>query len=211
MTADEAERLLVERIRRGDAGAWEECIARFEGRLLAYVDSRLRDRAAGEDVVQETFLGFLVSLPNYDERTPLETYLFSIAAHKLTDALRRKGRRPALALANAGSSTGDEPAARSRRASTLLRSRERKSREADVIGDCLRDLVARWRERGEYERMQCAELLFVLGWSNQAVAQRLGIDEQAVANHKQFVVMKLKQAATAARIRDFDLADMDLG
>ncbi len=77
----EAELELIERIRKGDQGAWEECISQFEGRLLAFVDSRLRSRATSEDVVQETFLGFLISLPNYDQRTKLETYLFSIAAH----------------------------------------------------------------------------------------------------------------------------------
>ncbi len=50
----------------------------FEGRLLAFVDSRLRDRSTtSEDVVQETFLGFLVGLPNYDDATPgPETFLF---------------------------------------------------------------------------------------------------------------------------------------
>ena len=95
MTAsDPADLLLVQRLRRGEAGAWEECIALFEGRLMAYVNSRLNDRSAAEDVVQETFLGFLTSLPNYDDRTPLESFLFSIAAHKLIDLLRHRGRRP---------------------------------------------------------------------------------------------------------------------
>ncbi|MFM8582426.1 MAG: RNA polymerase sigma factor, partial [Planctomycetaceae bacterium] len=96
MPADEVDRLLVARIRAGDASAWQECIARFEGRLLAFVDSRLRDHAASEDVVQETFLGFLTALPNYHDDTPLESFLFAIAAHKLTDHLLRQGRRPAL-------------------------------------------------------------------------------------------------------------------
>ena len=44
--------------------------------------------------MQETFVGFLTSLPNYDPARPLEGYLFSIAAHKLTDVMRRQGRRP---------------------------------------------------------------------------------------------------------------------
>src|SRR5262249_57227912 len=55
---------------------------------------RIHDRAAAEDTVQETFIGFLTSLPHYDEGRDLEAYLFSIAAHKLTDHLRRQGRRP---------------------------------------------------------------------------------------------------------------------
>ena len=62
----ESDRLLVERVRNGQDDAWRELIARFEGRLLAFVEARIGSRAASEDVVQETFLGFLTSLPNYD-------------------------------------------------------------------------------------------------------------------------------------------------
>src|SRR6266849_8732033 len=90
----ESDRLLVQQIRQGDSRAWDGLIARYEGRLLAFVDRRLRDRAASEDVVQETFVGFLNSLPNYDEKRELQTYLFTIASHKLTDHLRRSGRHP---------------------------------------------------------------------------------------------------------------------
>ena len=64
----EVDALLVRRIREGDADAWNELIARFEGRLLAYVESRTRIRSAAEDLVQETFIGFLTSLPNFDGR-----------------------------------------------------------------------------------------------------------------------------------------------
>src|SRR5947207_7022831 len=90
----ESDRLLIEQIRAGDSRAWEALIARYEGRLLAFVERRLHDRAASEDVVQETFVGFLNSLPNFDEDRELQTYLFTIASHKLTDHLRRVGRHP---------------------------------------------------------------------------------------------------------------------
>ena len=53
-------------------------------------------------------------------------------------------------------------------------------------------------------------MLFVLGWTNKAVAERLSISEQAVANHKHFVVAKLKEAAKKARLRDFNHADFGL-
>src|SRR5207237_8029732 len=100
--ANDSDRLLVQQIRQGDAGAWEALIARYEGRLLAFVDRRLRDRAASEDVVQETFVGFLNSLPNFDDTRELQTYLFSIASHKLTDHLRRTGRHPLRSLSEGG-------------------------------------------------------------------------------------------------------------
>src|ERR1700734_2437104 len=115
----ESDRLLVERVRSGAPQAWQELIARYEGRLLAFVESRLGCTATAEDVVQETLLGFLTSLPNYDARQSLEAYLFSIAAHKLTDHLRREGRRPALPLMTSNSSGGWQPLAKGRRASSL--------------------------------------------------------------------------------------------
>ena len=206
---------LLTGVRRGEAAAWERLIARYEGRLLAFAESRLGDRTAAEDVVQETFLGFLTSLPNYDELTPLESFLFAIAAHKLTDALRRKGRRPVLSLVLRDDSSGGaephsgraahrEPAGRERKTSSMARSTERRVVEERVLGDCLRGLIQAWHSRGEFERLQCVELLFVLGWPNKDVAARLSITEQAVANHKSFVVGKLKDAAIAARQRDID-------
>jgi len=211
MSQDETERLMMVRIRQGDADAWEQFIGKFEGRLLAFVNSRLRNRAASEDVVQEAFMGFLISLPNYDESTRLETWLFSITAHKLTDYLRREGRRPTIGLFVPDSSGGSrEPAGNARRASSLARSGERRVGEQTVLGKALEGLIASWLKRGEFERIQCIELLFVLGWPNKSVADRLGISEQAVANHKHFVVSKLKDAAAKSKLRNFDPVDFGL-
>lgn len=196
---------LLHDIRCGDETAWEALIRRYEGRLLAFVDVRLCDENAARDVVQETFLGFLTSLPNYDEQTPLESFLFSIASHKLTDALRRNGRRPALSLFLARDSMpGIEPASKVRKASSLARSVERNVIVERVLGDAMRGMIQSWYSRGEFERLRCVELLFVLGWANREVAARLGISEQAVANHKSFAIQKLRAAATAARLRDVD-------
>jgi RNA polymerase sigma-70 factor (ECF subfamily) len=44
------------------------------------------------------------------------------------------------------------------------------------------------------------ELIFVLGWANKDVARRMQLSEQNVANHKFFVVQKLRDAAKAARV-----------
>lgn len=206
--AAEADRLLVGRVRAGDEGAWQELINRYEGRLLAFASSRLGNRQAAEDAVQEAFLGFIVSLPNYDERTPLESYLFSITAHKLTDSLRRSGRRPTLPLfvSEEGGPTA-EPMGRARHASSLMRSSEGKQIERRVIAECLSELIGEWKARGDWERLKCIELLFVAGVPNKEVATTLGLTQQDVANHKQFVVQKLKDAAKRARLREFDVSE----
>jgi RNA polymerase sigma-70 factor (ECF subfamily) len=177
--------LLIDRVRRADPDAWGELIGRFEGRLLAFVESRLRNRATAEDVVQDTFIGFLNSLPNYDASRSLESYLFSIAAHKLTDYLRREGRRPAVPLVPTGSSQSEwDPASPNRGASSMMRSGERRRLEETALARAMGELIDRWREKGEWQKLQCAELLFVRGWANKDVAGRLGLSEQAVANYK---------------------------
>jgi len=210
-TLNDADRLLLSQIRAGDEEAWQQFIARYEGRLLAFVNARLSNRSQSEDIVQEALIGFLTSLPNYDEATPVDSFLFAIAAHKLTDSLRRAGRRPAVALpgavaqSDAGNASLPGPA---RRASTLLRSREDRQCEQTVVRDCLQLLVDQWLQNGELERLQCAELLFVLGWPNKDVAHRLGISEKAVANHKFFIVSKLKQAADSAGLTDVSLPEL---
>jgi len=191
----QADVLLVRRIRDGEAHAWEELIGRFEGRLLAYVESRVGNRAAAEDVVQESFIGFLTSLPNYDERRPLESYLFSIAAHKLTDHLRREGRRPTLPLLPESSGPSDwEPQAKVRPASSIVRSGERRGLGESALARAIGDHLDHWRRRDDWAKIQCAELLFVRGWANKDVAARLAVSEQTVANWKFEFLTALRNA-----------------
>lgn len=186
----DADQLLVERIRQGEPTAWEDLIARYEGRLQAFVESRIRNAAASEDIVQETFVGFLNSLPNYDSKRSLESYLFSICAYKLTDHLRREGRRPTISLTASSRGGGDSHSPwelvslGARPASTIARSGERKKLEEQAIQDALRDQIEKWKSRGDWQKLKCIELIFVLGLGNKEVAEQLRITEQQVANFK---------------------------
>jgi RNA polymerase sigma-70 factor (ECF subfamily) len=187
--------LLIRRIREGDDEAWQQLIDRFEGRLLAYVDSRLRNRSASEDIVQETFIGFLTSLPNFDPDRTLEGYLFSIAAHKLTDHLRREGRRPTVPLSAGDDSQGTwELPGSARRASSIHRSVERRGLEDEALAEAIAEQIAHWRQRQDWSKIQCAELLFLRGLGNKQAAKVLGLSEQQVANYKFDFLAKLKAA-----------------
>src|SRR3954468_9396980 len=145
MATTDTEALLIRQVRDGDSAAWRQLIERYEGRLLAFVDSRLRDRSASEDVVQETFVGFLTSLPHYDERRDMEAYLFSIAAHKLTAHLRKQGRRP---IDQFGSDAHGRPLEEvpggGRAASSIARSDERRVAEERLLTDAMGQLVRAW-------------------------------------------------------------------
>ena len=185
-SANQTDTVLVQRIRSGDTDAWGDLISRYEGRLLAFAESRVRRRDVSEDIVQEAFIGFLNSLPNYDGKRPLESYLFTICAHKLTDHLRREGRRPTLPLSSAQNSSDGEwqiPGS-SRPASSIARSVERKRMEEDALAEVLQQQVEHWRGRNDWTKIKCMELLFVRGKQNKETSELLGITEQQVANFK---------------------------
>ena len=185
---------IVRRIRAGDSDAWGDLIAQYQGRLLAFAESRLRRRQTSEDVVQETFIGFLNSLPNYDGNRPLESYLFTICHHKLTDQLRRAGRRPTLPLSSAasGSSGTWEIQGYISGASSIVRGGERRKMEEQALIEALKDQIEHWRKRGDWTKIRCMELLFVRGRANKEVAEVLDITEQQVANYKFDFLARLK-------------------
>jgi RNA polymerase sigma-70 factor (ECF subfamily) len=60
--------------------------------LYRYAYTRLRNAAAAEDVVQETFLGALKARDRYKEGMPVRAWLMGILKHKVVDHLRRSAR-----------------------------------------------------------------------------------------------------------------------
>ena len=197
----ESDRLLIARVRKNDQAAWAELDKRYRGRLTAYVRRRLKDHASVEDVVQETFIGFSNSLVNYDEKRDLQTWLFTIAAHKVTDQLRKMGRL----RYKTGSESDDEvmiesPDTRQRGASSLARSSERREREEEALGHALRDLVRELQLKSEWVKVMALELLYVKGWGNAEVAARLKRSEQDVANLKFQAKKRLHDHLTAANL-----------
>ena len=197
----DSDRLLIQQIRDGDPRAWDTLISRYEGRLLAFVQRRLRDRSSSEDVVQETFVGFLNSLPNFDDRRELQTYLFTIASHKLTDHLRRSGRHPLRSLSDSSSDLLNQQIDNHPAASSAARSEERKELESAAIVRCLGQILRGLQEKGDWVRLKVLELLWVKGWANRDVAAHLKIGEQQVANYRFAAVKKLTE-----QIRDAGLS-----
>ena len=197
----ESDRLLIADIRAGGAraqAAWAELVVRYEGRLRAYARRRLRDHGATDDAVQETFIGFLHSLSNYDDKRDLQTWLFTIASHKVTDQMRKLGRRPYQTGNESDEILGKETDDRQRAASSLYRSQEKQEMESDAVARGLRELVGGFRQKGDFKRVQVLELLFVKGWPNWQVAKFLDVSEQQVANYRFAAVKKLCEAMKLA-------------
>ncbi len=91
------EEVFVE-FRSGDAAAYKELIERFHDDLLRFLTRLVGDRAAAEDLFQETFLQIHLSADTFDASRRFRPWLFTIAANKGRDLLRKKKRRRTVEL-----------------------------------------------------------------------------------------------------------------
>ena len=124
----------------------------------------------------------------------LESYLFSICAYKLTDHLRREGRRPSIQMHGRGSEGGGqiEPTGGDRVASSIARSVERKAIEEAAVRDAISEQIDRWKSGDGWNKLKAIELLFVAGKPNKEVATQLGLTEQQIANYKSDFQIRLR-------------------
>lgn len=201
MAASEADAYLLESVQKGDEQAWREVIERYQGRLVSFARRMLAQRGDAEDIVQETFVGLLRSLQNYDRSRSLETYLFAILRNKLSDHFRKmqKGQRQSLEQL----SVDEAPAAWLDRntPSAYLAGREKiESQRAALVG-CLRQWVEQCRTQQRFQDLMVVEMLMVLGMRNKEVAADLELSETAVAGIK-FRVLEQWRKLTAALLDD---------
>jgi RNA polymerase sigma-70 factor (ECF subfamily) len=94
--------------RAGDRGAFEQLAARYERELYHFLVRFLGNRAAAEDVFQETFLQVHQSAEQFDPQRRFRPWLFTIAANKARDLRRSQARRPANALQATVAPSDDE-------------------------------------------------------------------------------------------------------
>ncbi|MBN2445972.1 MAG: RNA polymerase sigma factor [Phycisphaerae bacterium] len=201
MATDEGDAYLIDAVQRGDQDAWNDIIARYEGRLVSFARRRLAERAEAEDIVQETFLGLVRSLPNYDRRRSLETYLFAILRNKLIDHFRklRQGERQSLDQLDLNEAPSDWLDVET--PSRYLADREGIEAQRGVLVDVLREWVAKCQREHRFQDLIVVEMLVVLGLRNKEVASDLGLGETAVAGIKFRVLEQWRRAAEAARIK----------
>ncbi|MBW2590268.1 MAG: sigma-70 family RNA polymerase sigma factor [Deltaproteobacteria bacterium] len=70
----------------------ETWVDQYGDYLYRFALSRLRDRAAAEDLVQETFLAALHARENFKGRSSVTTWLSGILKHKIIDHFRKESR-----------------------------------------------------------------------------------------------------------------------
>ena len=89
---------LLQRYMRGDESAFREIVGRYKNSLYAFLKQFLNQTDLVEDVFQETFLQLYTSRKSFDPSRPLRPWLFTIAANKAKDALRKAQRTSAVPI-----------------------------------------------------------------------------------------------------------------
>jgi RNA polymerase sigma-70 factor (ECF subfamily) len=89
---------VLESYRRGEATALEVLIRRHHDDLLRFLYRLTGSRTLAEDVFQETFLQIHLSAGTFDVTRRFKPWLFTIAANKARDMLRKNARRRTLDL-----------------------------------------------------------------------------------------------------------------
>jgi RNA polymerase sigma-70 factor (ECF subfamily) len=105
--AERTDEQLLAEYRHGDRNSFTLLMGRYQRELYHFLVRFLGDRAAAEDVFQETFLQVHQSAEQFDLSRRFRPWLFTIAANKARDLIRSQARRPTNPL-QASISPGDD-------------------------------------------------------------------------------------------------------
>ena len=83
---------------KGEENAFREIVNRYRNGLYTFLRQFLNRQDLVEDVFQETFLQLYTSMESFDKSRPLRPWLFTIAANKAKDALRKWQRTSAVPI-----------------------------------------------------------------------------------------------------------------
>jgi RNA polymerase sigma-70 factor (ECF subfamily) len=187
----------IARLQAREDDEWLKVERHFAGRLLAYAQRRVGDRQTAEDVVQETLLGAVRGIGDFDKQFTFEQYLFGICKNRTIDFLRR---RKARVLQLGEDEEGPQPiehlARETETPSAIVRGRELGARALELYAQILREWVEEtWKEE-EFLRLCVIEALFSGQWRNRDVWTRFDLrDETAVAGIKFRALKRLRQLA----------------
>ena len=83
---------LVAGLRRRDERAFSSVVDRYHSSLLRLAKLYVRTHAVAEEVVQETWLGVLQGIGNFEGRSSLKTWIFRILMNRARTRAQREGR-----------------------------------------------------------------------------------------------------------------------
>src|SRR5215471_17010849 len=81
---------LVQRAQAGDEPAFREIVERYQAKVFSIIHGIVRQRNDVEDIAQQVFAKVYFSLPNFDFRSSLITWIYKITVNECFDYLRKR-------------------------------------------------------------------------------------------------------------------------
>lgn len=83
---------MIELLRSGDEEAFEALVACYQAPMLRLATMYVKGYAVAEEVVQETWMGILQGLHNFEGRSSLKTWMFRILINRAKTRAKREER-----------------------------------------------------------------------------------------------------------------------
>jgi RNA polymerase sigma-70 factor, ECF subfamily len=93
MSADVSDLSLVRRVQRGDKGAFDALVLKYQHKVVKLVMRYVRNPAEAEDVAQEAFIKAYRALPSFRGESAFYTWLYRIAINTAKNHFAAQGRR----------------------------------------------------------------------------------------------------------------------
>jgi RNA polymerase sigma-70 factor (ECF subfamily) len=94
MNADVSDLSLVRRVQRGDKGAFDALVLKYQHKLVKLVMRYVRNPAEAEDIAQEAFIKAYRALPQFRGDSAFYTWLYRIAINTAKNAVVSRDRSP---------------------------------------------------------------------------------------------------------------------
>ncbi len=94
MTERQADQALVVRAQRGEPGAFDLLVRKYQHKVIKLIGRYVRDRSEVQDVAQEAFIRAYRALGGFRGDSAFYTWLYRIAVNTAKNYLESLGRRP---------------------------------------------------------------------------------------------------------------------
>lgn len=169
----------VERLKRGDAAAFEELVRRYSGRLLRAARRLLTSEEDARDAVQDAFVAAFRAVGDFEASARLSTWLHRIVVNASLMRLRTRRRKPEEEIETYLPRFADD----GHQATPSVPWSEPRTELRTIVRDAIERLPETYRTvlvLRDLEEMSTEEAAEVLGASPNAVKIRLHRARQAL-------------------------------
>ena len=109
MSAEESDLSLVQRAQRGETGAFDALVRRYQHKVVKLVMRYVRNPTEAEDIAQDAFIKAYRALPRFRGDSAFYTWLYRIAINTAKNSLASRARNPVQLDVGGGGDDDDRP------------------------------------------------------------------------------------------------------